>query len=208
MMKIETVVVGPLQVNCYIMYDEETLQAVVVDPGDDLRKILDLLRGKKLDLKTIICTHGHFDHIGAVSGLKAETGAEIVLSQEDLSIYQGGHELAFFMGYPFVQPPDPDRFVREGDVLTLGNISFRLMQTPGHSPGSICLLSGSTALTGDTVFAGSIGRTDFPGGSLAAMKKSFARVIGLPPETLLLPGHGPATTVQDERETNFFMHEL
>lgn len=207
-MKIETVVVGPLQVNCYIIYDEETLQAVVVDPGDDLKKILGMLRAKKLGLGSIICTHGHFDHIGAVSGLKAETGAEIVLNQEDLSIYQGGHELASFMGYPFVQPPDPDSFVREGDVLTLGSISFRVMVTPGHSPGSICLLSGNTALTGDTVFAGSIGRTDFPGGSLAAMKKSFARVIGLPPETLLLPGHGPATTVQDEIETNFFMHEL
>ncbi|MBI5101108.1 MAG: MBL fold metallo-hydrolase [Nitrospirae bacterium] len=207
-MKIDTIVVGPLQANCYIIYDEATLGAMVVDPGADSDLILGRLSEKGMRLERIICTHGHFDHIGAVSDLKKKTGAGIVLNREDLEIYQNADELASMWGYDFVQPPDPDMYVREGDTLSLGRNRFQVLHTPGHSPGGICLLTEGTVITGDTVFAGSIGRTDFYGGSLEAMKKSFIRVISLPDRTLILPGHGPRSTVGNEKETNFFMHEI
>ncbi len=207
-MKIETIIVGPLQVNCYILYDETTLQAMVVDPGDDGGVILKALKEKNLVTEYIVCTHAHFDHIGAVSLLRKKTGAKIVLSREDLEIYHNADKLALSWGFAFVPPPAPDIYVGEGDVLTMGKNRFRVLETPGHSPGGICLMGEDIVLTGDTVFAGSIGRTDFHGGSLEAMKRSFSRIMSLPPETIILPGHGPRSTVKDEKETNFFIHEL
>jgi len=140
--------------------------------------------------------------------LKEKTGAKIVLNREDIEIYLTADKLSTSWGFAFIQPPAPDMYVAEGDVLCIGKNRFQVLETPGHSPGSICLLSEDTILTGDTVFAGSIGRTDFHGGSLEAMKRSFSRIMSLPPETKILPGHGPQSTVKDEKETNFFVHEL
>lgn len=207
-MKIETIIVGPLQVNCYILFEEKTLETMVVDPGDDGGVILKALKEKNLVPGHIICTHGHFDHIGAVSMLKEITGAKIVLNRDDLEIYRNADRLAISWGMAFKQPPEPDMYVGEGDVLSVGKNRFQILETPGHSPGGICLLGEDTILTGDTVFAGSIGRTDFYGGSLEAMKRSFSRIMSLQPETKILPGHGPGSTIKDEIETNFFMHEL
>jgi hydroxyacylglutathione hydrolase len=207
-MKIEDFVVGPLQVNCYIAYDEESLEAMIVDPGDNPSGILKILERLKLKPRYIVCTHGHFDHIGAVAGVKASTGAEVVLHGADLQLYEGAHDLAALMGFSLDRQPAPDLRVSEGDKLRLGKAEVTIMHTPGHSPGGICLLHGDLLLSGDTIFAGSIGRTDFPGGSLQAMKESFRRIIGLPSVTRIFPGHGPGSTIAQEREMNFFIREL
>jgi glyoxylase-like metal-dependent hydrolase (beta-lactamase superfamily II) len=208
LMKIEHCVVGPLQVNCYIVYDEESREAMVIDPGNNADKILDIISRQRLQSRYIVCTHGHFDHIGAVSAVKTKTGATVVLHREDLQIYEGAQNLAALWGFSMEKQPAPDMLVAEGDHLSIGGNTVTVMHTPGHSPGSLCLLHNSLLLSGDTIFAGSIGRTDFPGGSLNAMKQSFRRIINLPAETKLFPGHGPVSTVADEREVNFFIHEL
>lgn len=208
MMKIEDFVVGPLQVNCYIAYDEKSREAMVIDPGDNAAGILHKLDVLKLKPRYIVCTHGHFDHIGAAGEVKAGTGAEIVLHRGDLPIYAGAHDLAMQLGFSLEPQPAPDRFVLDGDSLRLGETVLTIMHTPGHSPGSMCLLQGELLLSGDTIFAGSIGRTDFPGGDLQAMKQSFRRIIDLPEDTRIFPGHGPGSTVAEEREMNFFIHEL
>lgn len=208
MMKIEHLVVGPLQVNCYIAYDEESREAMIVDPGDNAEGILKLLDRQRVKPRYIVCTHGHFDHIGSVAAVKARTGAAVVLHGADLLIYEGARDLAALMGFSLEQQPAPDILVAEGDRLLLGNTAVTIMHTPGHSPGGVCLIHGEMLLSGDTIFAGSIGRTDFPGGSLQAMKQSFRRITDLPAATRIFPGHGPDSTIAQEREMNFFIHEL
>jgi glyoxylase-like metal-dependent hydrolase (beta-lactamase superfamily II) len=207
-MKIESIVVGPLQSNCYIVYDEKGGEAIVIDPGDEAGKIIGLIEQRELKVKYIVCTHGHFDHVGAVSALKKKTGAPVVLNREDLEIWSLAGEQAAFWGYEIDQPAAPDMFVIEGDELSAGDFSLRVLHTPGHSQGGICLHGEGILFTGDTVFAGSVGRTDFPGGSLAELRQSFREIISFPPETKILPGHGPSSTVGEEKETNFFVSEL
>lgn len=207
-MKIENIVVGPLQVNCLIVYDEDSLDAMVVDPGDEPRKIISFLEGRKLKVSSIVCTHAHFDHIGAVRRLKEKTGAPVILHKGDLDIYRGADKQGILWGFHIEQPSEPDRYVIEGDERAVGRFRFKILHTPGHSPGGICLYGEGVIFTGDTIFAGSVGRTDFPGGSLTDLKRSFARIIALPPETRIFSGHGPLTTVKNEKENNFFVHEL
>jgi hydroxyacylglutathione hydrolase len=207
-MKIENIVVGPLQVNCLIVYDEDSLDAMVVDPGDEPRKIISFLEGRKLRVSSIVCTHAHFDHIGAVRRLKEKTGAPVILHKGDLDIYRGADKQGILWGFHIEQPSEPDRYVIEGDEIAVGRCRFKILHTPGHSPGGICLYGEGVIFTGDTIFAGSVGRTDFTGGSLTDLKRSFARIIALPPETRIFSGHGPLTTVKNEKENNFFVHEL
>ena len=207
-MKIENIVVGPLQVNCYIVYDEESLDAMVIDPGDDAGKIIRVIEDRKLLVSRIVCTHAHFDHIGAVRELKDKTGAPVTLSKDDSDIYMRADRQASVWGFQLAQPPVPDIYVADGEEIDVGKLHFRVMQTPGHSPGGICLYGEGIIFTGDTIFAGSVGRTDFPGGSMAELKRSFSWILSLPPETKIFPGHGPLTTVKREKEFNFFVHEL
>jgi len=207
-MKIGNIVVGPLQVNCFIAYDEESLEGMVLDPGDEAVKIISFIEAEKIRVSHIVCTHGHFDHIGAVGKLKEKTGAPIKLNKGDLDIYMRADAQAVMWGYQAEQPPEPDMYLSDGDELTVGNLHFKVLHAPGHSPGGICLFGEGVIFTGDTIFAGSVGRTDFHGGSMLELKKSFARIISLPPETRIFPGHGPATTVKEEKEFNFFVHEL
>lgn len=207
-MEIVTLAVGPLQSNCYIISDEKSLDALVVDPGDEPERITSVIDQKKLRVRFIVCTHGHFDHLGGVAALKGRTGAQIVLHRSDLEIYRHAKTQAASWGYEMAQPPEPDVFVKEGDVLLLGNLNLRVLSTPGHSPGGICLYGGGILVTGDTVFAGSVGRTDLYGGDMEEMKRSFVRIISLPPETRILPGHGSLSTVGEEKNMNFFIHEL
>lgn len=207
-MNIETLVVGPLQSNCYVIYDEKSRESMVVDPGDEAARIERILDSKDLKLKYIVCTHGHFDHVGAVSVLKEQTNAKLVIHKADLEIYLGSRDHAAIWGFRITEPAKPDILAREGDELSIGEFRFRILATPGHSPGGICLYHEGILLSGDTVFAGSVGRTDLYGGNVEDLKKSFARILALPPETKIFPGHGPSTTVEDEREYNFFVHEL
>ncbi len=207
-MKIEHIIVGPIQSNCYIVYDEKSLDAMVVDPGDEPAKILKIIKENSLKVIYIVCTHAHFDHIGAVASIKEKTGAKIVINKDDLEIYMGAKDQGAFWGFEIEQPPAPDIFVIEGDDLFVGGLKFKVLHTPGHSPGGICLYSEGIILTGDTVFAGSVGRTDFYGGSIEELKKSFKKIMSLPPETKILPGHGDWSKIVEEKEMNFFIQEL
>ena len=207
-MKVENIVVGPLQVNCFIAYDEDNLEALVVDPGDEAEKIIRLIEARRLKVSSIVCTHAHFDHIGAVRRLKENTGAPVIIQKGDFEIYMRAGEQAVLWGFHIEQPPEPDVYVVDGDEIGVGRSHFKVLHTPGHSPGGICLYGEGIIFTGDTIFAGSVGRTDFFGGSMAELKKSFAGIISLPPETTIFPGHGPLTTVKKEKEYNFFVQEL
>ncbi len=207
-MKIERFVVGQLQENCYIVYDEKNLVGMIVDPGDEPDRILEAVRGKSIDIIYIICTHGHFDHIGGVEEIKDGTGGKIVLHRDDLDLYLRAGDQAALWGFGVGPQPKPDILVSEGDELSVGDMKFTVLWTPGHSRGGICLYGEGLLLSGDTVFAGSVGRTDLFGGNLDELKKSFRRLISLPPETAILPGHGDISTVGRERSSNFFVHEL
>jgi glyoxylase-like metal-dependent hydrolase (beta-lactamase superfamily II) len=207
-MKIENIIVGPLQVNCFIVYDEDSLEALVVDPGDEAEKIIRLIETRRLKVSSIVCTHAHFDHIGAVRRLKEKTGAPVIIQKGDFEIYMRAGEQAALWGFQIEQPPEPDVYIVDGDEMGLGRSRFKVLHTPGHSPGGISLYGEGVIFTGDTIFAGSVGRTDFLGGSMAELKKSFSKIISLPPDTRIFPGHGPSTTVKEEKVCNFFVQEL
>lgn len=204
-MKIERLITGELQSNCYIVWDENSLESIIIDPGAEAEKIAKVIEKKALTVKYIICTHGHFDHVGAVSELKKKTGAKVVISRDDVEIYMRAGEHAASWGFKIEQPGRPDLVVEEGAELLAGNMQFRVLTTPGHSPGGICLYVQGVLFTGDTIFAGSVGRSDLDGGDIDDLKKSFIRLISLPPETEIMPGHGPSSTIEKERILNFFV---
>jgi glyoxylase-like metal-dependent hydrolase (beta-lactamase superfamily II) len=177
---------------------------MIVDPGDEPDMILDAVRKKNLNVEYIVCTHGHFDHVGAVADIKKETGAKIVLHQADLKIYDSAAELAHHFGLDLDPQPAPDIFVKEGDNIIVGTLNFVVNQSPGHSPGGIVLFGEGIVISGDTLFAGSIGRTDLPGGDDRTMRKSLVRLMSLPEGTEVLCGHGPSSTIGREKRENPF----
>ncbi len=207
-MKIERLVTGELQSNCYIVWDEKNLESIVIDPGAEAERIGRLIEEEKLIVKYIVCTHGHFDHIGAVAAVKKKTGAKIVINKEDIEIYMHAGEFAASWGFAIEQPSQPDMLVEEGAEIIAGSLQFRILTTPGHSPGGICLYVRGVLFTGDTLFAGSVGRSDLYGGDMGELKKSFVRLMSLPPETVIMPGHGGSSTIKQERILNFFVHEF
>ncbi len=202
--------VGPLQCNCSIIGDEQTREAMVIDPGDQIEDILRILGGEKLQLKQIVITHAHIDHVGGAMKLKAATGAPILMNQSDYALLKMLDMQAAWVG---MKPPGPvqiDEGIGDGRVLEIGEIRSNVIHTPGHTEGSICLYfpDQKKLIAGDTLFAGSIGRTDLPGGSLEKIMSSLhARVLVLPDDTLVIPGHGGQTTIGDERETNPFLQK-
>ena len=205
-MLIETLAVGPLQVNCYLLGCEETREAVVVDPGGDVVRILEALKAHRLDLKRIVCTHAHFDHVGGVRELKEATGAEFFLHQDDLPLLKGVLSQAIFFGLRAGSPPTVDGYLEEGDEIVFGRESLRVLHTPGHSPGGVSLVGDGVVFVGDLLFAGSIGRTDLPGGSYPALIEAVQiKIFPLGDEVVVYPGHGPATTIGQERRHNPFL---
>ncbi|HWR89319.1 MAG TPA: MBL fold metallo-hydrolase [Dissulfurispiraceae bacterium] len=203
-MFIKSLVVGPLQVNCYIIGDVESRKSMVIDPGDEPDRILDVIKEKDFTVDYVVCTHGHFDHVGAVSDIKKETGGKVVLNREEMEIYEAARDMAAFWGFDIDPLPDPDLFVSEGDLISVGSLEFKVFASPGHSPGGICLYREGLVITGDTLFAGSIGRTDFHGGSMSLIGQSFRRLMELPADTRVLSGHGPVTTIGHEKKFNMF----
>ena len=206
-MIIRSLVVGPLENNCYIIEDEDKHEAFVTDPGDEPDRIIDLIQEHELHVKYIICTHAHFDHIAAITELKEATKAHIIIHKDDLDLYENAPKQALLWGFEIDPLPEPDSLVQEGDTISVGTLQFTVFHTPGHSPGGICIYGNSTVITGDTLFAGSVGRTDLSGGDMTQLRKSFKRLMTLPAETKVLPGHGPETTIGREKAENFFAHE-
>ena len=207
-MILERFPVGPLQCNCTILGDETTHEAIVIDPGDNVAQILTRLAKNKLTLKQIVVTHGHIDHVGGAVQLKRASGAPVLLNQNDLPLLKMMDMQAGWLGIapPEVAPPDVS--AEEGMVAGISGHAAQVLHTPGHTQGSICLYFASEKLlmAGDTLFAGSIGRTDLPGGDSRQILRSLNdRLMTLPDATRVIPGHGPETTVGQERESNPFL---
>ena len=207
-MVIKTFVVGPLESNCYLIVDEHSKETLVVDPGDEPDWIIEYVHNNNLHVKHIVCTHAHFDHVSALSDIKKETGASIIIHQDERETYRRTREQAVSWGFELDELPEPDILVSEGDVLEIGSLKFVVIHTPGHSPGGICLSGEDILITGDTLFAGAVGRTDLHGGDMMSLKKSFKRLMSLSEKTRVLPGHGPETTIGREKKENFFSLEI
>ena len=200
--------VGPLQCNCSILGDEKTHEAMVIDPGDQIEGILEILRQEKLTLKQIVITHAHIDHVGGAMKLKAATGAPILMNRNDYALLKMLDLQATWVGMQSPGEVQIDESVSQGRILKIGEISSQVIDTPGHTEGSICVYFPveKKLIAGDTLFAGSIGRTDLPGGSMQKIMHSLHnQVLALPDETEVTPGHGPITTIGEERETNPFL---
>jgi glyoxylase-like metal-dependent hydrolase (beta-lactamase superfamily II) len=198
--------VGPLQVNCFLVACQKTQDAMVIDPGEEGARIIQLAQNEGLKISKVINTHGHFDHIGANQHVVLATGAKLMLHAADLPLLQNARNHAGIYGLNVVPSPDPDRLLEQGDTLEVGDHSFEVFHVPGHSPGGICLLSDGHIFVGDVLFAGSIGRTDLPGGDFDLLVKSVReRLLSLPDQTVVHPGHGPDTTIGRERRHNPFV---
>jgi len=207
----EILPVGLLQCNCSIFGDERTREALVIDPGDNIEDILAILEKHGLRVKAIVITHAHIDHIGGAAKLKAATGAPVLMNQADQELYDHLDVQASWLGLETPSHTDIDDAARDGDVLTLGPTEFRVLHTPGHTQGSISLwIPGENKLiAGDTLFRDSIGRTDLPGGNPRQILRSIEdKLLGLPEETIVVPGHGPNTTIDLEKERNPFLQGL
>ena len=206
---ITTLVVGPLQVNCFIVACPRSRDALVIDPGDDGERILAAIRAANWQLVRIVNTHGHFDHIGANRTLVDATGAELLIHGLDLPLLQKAQTHAQVYGLRTEPSPVPDRLLSDGDTVACGELSCQVIHLPGHSPGGIALLCGGHLFAGDVLFAGSIGRTDLPGGDHRLLVGGIrAKLWALPGETVVHPGHGPDTTIAREMRSNPFVAGL
>jgi hydroxyacylglutathione hydrolase len=207
-MILESFPVGPLHCNCTILGDEVTREAIVVDPGDNIPEILSRLQKHGLNLRQIVITHAHIDHVGGAVLLKRATGAPVFLNQKDLGLLSAMEMQAGWIGVPTPEVAPPDASAEDGLTVGLAALPGEVIHTPGHTPGSICLLfqKQNLLLAGDTLFAGSIGRTDLPGGDGRQILRSLRdRLLILPDTIRVLPGHGPETTIGEERQSNPFL---
>ena len=207
-MIFETLVVGPLGVNCFILGCAETREGVVVDPGGDSDKIIASITRLGLRIPCIINTHGHFDHIGGNRKVLEHTGAELLVHEGDVQYLSRAAEVAAKYGVTTENSPKPDRFLEDGMIHTFGNYRIEVLHTPGHTPGGCCLYIAEEGMviTGDTLFADGVGRTDFPGGSHKALIESIrTRLLTLPDATRVYPGHGPSSTIGHERRYNSYI---
>ena len=227
----EVIPVGMLQCNCSILGDPETREAIVVDPGDEVERIVEILTRHKLKVLAIVSTHTHIDHVGGLAALHRIAGAPVFMHEGDLELYRKLDMQAQWLRVPTPELTEVEQFLREGDAVKWGGYEARVIHTPGHTPGSLCLYipardvsnsvgpaaarraignggENSRLIAGDTLFAGSIGRTDLWGGSFPEIMKSLhTKVMALPDETLVLPGHGEATTIGEERQSNPFLRK-
>lgn len=205
-MFVKRLEVGAMGSNCYLVVCPETKRAVVIDPGAEGKRIVAELNDDNIAVTAIVLTHGHVDHIAACRVVKDETGAALCVHRKDAPMLTSPlQNLSTFVGNPLKTPP-PDRLLEEGDEVVAGTIRLTVLHTPGHTPGGICLSAPGACFCGDTLFAGSIGRTDFPGGSYDTLIASIrAKLLTLPPQTVLYPGHGPETTVGEEATANPFL---
>ena len=199
-MLIKTIPVGQLETNCYVVTDEQTLDCAVIDPGDESNAILDYLESNHLRCEAILLTHGHYDHVGAVWEVMEETGAPVYICPRDDARITGERHYSFPM-------PEGGRYFDEGDVLNFAGMDFRILATPGHSPGSVCIICGDAIFTGDTLFRGSCGRADLPGGDMVEELRSLKRLCDLSGDYEVYPGHMDSSTLERERNFNYYCRE-
>ena len=199
-MLIKTLPVGQLETNCYVVINEDTLSCVVIDPGDESNVILNCLEDNRLHCEAIFLTHGHYDHVGAVEAIMEETGAPVYLCPRDDAHMTGDRHYAYLL-------PEGGRYYDEGDVLSFAGLNFRILATPGHTAGGVCILCEDALFTGDTLFRGSCGRTDLPGGDMDEELKSLARLCALPGDYEVYPGHMESSTLERERNFNYYCRE-
>lgn len=207
-MKIVTLIVGPIMENCYIVYDEQSLEGIIVDPGDEADRILATVNKLKLSIKYIVNTHAHADHIGANKELEEKLQVKLAVHADDANMLidpQLNLSVAGYMGRIIVSQP-ADILLHEGDIISFGKCEFKVIHTPGHTPGGICLVGEGVVMSGDSLFAGSIGRTDFPTGSMTDLVSSLkAKILTLNPQTKVYPGHGAMTVIGWEKQNNPYL---
>lgn len=207
-MEIEILVVGSFMANCYILSGPESKRAIVIDPGDEFDKIKAAIEEKQLSVSYIIITHAHIDHVSAVAELKALTGAQVLMHQEERMILDSLDGQANLFSLPTVKGFSVDRYVKDEEMICVDSMCIKVLATPGHSPGGISLVADNAVFVGDLLFSGSVGRTDLPGGSEKVLLDSiWNKIMGLAEETVVYPGHGPVTTIGEERRTNPFLSQ-
>ena len=206
-MRMSKLVVGPVATNCYIVSDENTKEAFIIDPGAEPERIIDKVKEIGVSVKAILLTHGHFDHISAVNELKREFGVDVYIGQEDADLMADMElNVSYMFGMPYAARAD--KILRDGDVLEIAGFSIKVLFTPGHTKGGICfyLEKENVVFSGDTIFQQSVGRTDFPTGSARVLSESIKNKLFILPEDLqLFPGHGDSTTVGYEKKYNMFL---
>ena len=205
-MILKKLVVGPFSSNCYIVGSESNKEGMIIDPGDEAEVILRKVKDLGLEIRSIVLTHGHIDHIGALQEVKEATGAEVAIHTDEANSFQE-QPLSTLLGLSYPTPLSPDRLLKDGDSLDISDLHFLVLHTPGHSPGGICLLGEGVVFSGDTLFNYGIGRTDLPGGNSSQLMNSLhTKLMVLPDNTAVYPGHGPETTIGTERRENPFLN--
>lgn len=207
-MIFETIVVGQLAVNCFILGCDSTKEAVVIDPGADAPRIIEMVKKLGVTVRYVINTHGHFDHVGANKAVVAATGAPLLVHKDDVPFLSRAADVAMMYGLQTENSPPPTQFLEDGMTISFGTCSIKVLHTPGHTPGgcSLYLESAGKVITGDTLFADSVGRTDFPGSSHEALIYGIRnKLLVLPDETVVYPGHGPSTSIGHERRHNDYL---
>lgn len=205
-MRVETLTVGPMQENCYLVIDDATSAAALVDPGEEGDRLVATVRRAGARLEAIWVTHAHLDHVGGIAAVKRALDVPVYLHPDDEPLYRIADRQAAAYGLSMEPPPPPERTLADGQRLRLGALEFSVLHAPGHAPGHVVIHGEGVAFCGDCVFAGSIGRTDLPLSDGRRLAASLERIAALPPDTILYPGHGPATTLGEELRTNPFLN--
>jgi len=203
---VETFTVGAFQENCYLIVDDRSRKAVIVDPGGEGERLVEAIEKSGAELEAIWITHAHVDHVGAIASIKRRWDVPVYLHPADRRLYEAASRQAEVYGVPFEEPPPPDREFADGQRLELGDAEFTVMHAPGHAPGHVVIHGQGMALVGDCLFAGSIGRTDLPFSNPPHLAESLKKIADLPPETVVYPGHGMETTIAEERLSNPFLN--